>query len=41
MMTVLEGVVMELQDCALPLLRGGQNNFFLYPQDVLVQLLRL
>lgn len=30
MMTVLEGVVMELQDCALPLLRGGQNNFFFF-----------
>lgn len=27
MMTVLEGVVMELQDCALPLLRGSQKAF--------------
>jgi len=41
MMTVLEGVVMELQDCALPLLRGGQKKFFFYLQDVLVQLLHL
>lgn len=30
MMTVLEGVVMELQDCALPLLRGAHKAFFLY-----------
>lgn len=41
MMTVLEGVVMELQDCALPLLRGSQKAFFLYLYDVLTQLLDL
>lgn len=28
MMKVLEGVVMELEDLALPLLRGGQKNIF-------------
>lgn len=33
MMGVLDGVLMELQDCALPLLKGtseseGENNFY-------------
>lgn len=26
MMTVLDGVLMELQDCALPLLRGDRKS---------------
>ena len=30
MMTALEGVVMEMQDCALPLLDGKNTNKILY-----------
>jgi len=30
MMTALEGVVMEMQDCALPLLDGKTINKILY-----------